>query len=323
MGIWLWMSVFARAQTDIVDASPPLVPPDPETLLHLARERLRHGDYDGVRVVADQALALEGEHQRTAQYLVAMSYEYGGKPEEALAIYDALEAAYPEREIPDDIRFRRAECLGRLSRYDEAREELAALPAGRRPPLDQLKIDVLLGIWEIALGKHKKGIKRLDKALERAEPSVGSYYQALGRDALLDQALAAAKELRFDGSDKQKKSALQERAALIEVGNNQLIAIIETDEAAFALDGLLALGRAHADIARDMLNESPVAGLTEAQQAIYRETLAQHVEGIFVKATLYYDRAIELAAKMDWTEEPLPTIQRERQALIDEIDRGP
>jgi tetratricopeptide (TPR) repeat protein len=293
---------------------------EPEELLHLARERLRHGDWEGVRLVADQALAMPGDHQRTAQYLVAMSYEYGGDPQEALAIYEALEGAYTVAEIPEDLRFRRAECLGRLQRYPEARKTLKSLPRTDRPPLDQLKIDVLMGSWELELGHSRRAIRKLTHALADAPSGVGTYYQALARHALLEQALQSAEQIPFEGSDRAKKRALEERAALIEVGNEQLAEIIRTDEVSFALDGFLQLARAHASIARAMLNETPVGYLTEEQQVMYRKMLAEQVEGIFVKATLYCDRALELAARMDWTGEPVPTLRAEQQAIVAEVD---
>jgi hypothetical protein len=292
----------------------------PDELLHLARERLRHGDWEGVRLVAHQAMDMPGDHQRTAQYLVAISYEYGGDPQEALAIYDALEGAYGAGEIPEDLRFRRAECLGRLQRYREARQALKSLPRQDRPPLDQLKIDALLGTWELELGHHRRGLRKLTHALEQAPSGVGTYYQALARHALLEQALQSAEGIPFAGSDRAKLQALQERAALIEVGNEQLAEIIRTEEVSFVLDGFLQLARAHASIARGMLAETPVSYLTEEQQVIYRQSLVEQVEGIFVKATLYCDRALELAAQMDWTGEPVPTLRAEQQAIVAEVD---
>ncbi len=40
-----------------------------EPLLHDAR----HGDHEGTRLLAERALQLEGDHPRTAQYLIARS----------------------------------------------------------------------------------------------------------------------------------------------------------------------------------------------------------------------------------------------------------
>ncbi|MEQ1504216.1 MAG: tetratricopeptide repeat protein [Myxococcota bacterium] len=293
---------------------------DPDELLHLARERMRHGDFAGVRLVADEALAVPGDHQRTAQYLIAMSWELGGDPTQALALYDALEQA-AGADVPDDLRFRRAECLGRLARYDEARDELRQLPNVDRPALDQLKIDVLEGIWDLELGRERRGYRGLGDALDRAEPGVGTYYQAAARHAILARATDAAALLVFDGSDRAKGKALEQRAALIEVGNEQLAEIVRTEETGFALDGFVRLARAHRDLGQDLLDESPLVKLTEAQRAINRDLLEDKVEAIWTKATLYYDRGLGLAARMDWTSEPVGTMHAEYDAVVAMVDR--
>jgi tetratricopeptide (TPR) repeat protein len=293
---------------------------DPEELLHLARERGRHGDYEGVRIVASQALEIDGDHQRSAQYLIAWSYEYGGDPQQALELYDALIHAYSNSKVPDDLRFRRAECLGRLGRYDEAMEELELLPAIDRPPLDQLKIDVLQSTWELEVGKERQAYKRLTTTLTQVQPDVGTYYQALARYAILSNAVEAADAIQFKGSDRKKGKALEERARLLEIGNEQLAEIIRCQETQMALDGFLKLGRAHKKLGADMLDESPLTRLTPEQLAKNRDLLRKKVERVWVKASQYYDRAIQFAARMDWTGEPVPTMKAEYEALLAEVD---
>lgn len=293
---------------------------DPEQLMHLARERARHGDYEGVRIVASQALEIEGDHQRTAQYLIAMSFEFDGNPTEALEIYDALEEAWTPTRVPDDLRFRRAECLGRLERYDEAIAELEALPDTERPPLDQLKIDVLQSIWELDVGKERDAYKRLTKALGSVGPDVGTYYQALARHAILANAVEAANEIKFTGSDRKKGRLLEERASLIEIGNEQLAEIVRLEETQMALDGFLQLGRAHQRLGADLLDESNINRLSPEQLAKNRDLLRKKVEMVWVKSSLYYDRGMQLAARMDWTGEPIDTLKSEYDALIHEVD---
>jgi tetratricopeptide (TPR) repeat protein len=295
----------------------------PEDLLHLARERLRHGDYEGVRIVAEQALEIPGDHQRTAQYLIAMSLELGGDPDEALRLYDALEAAWAVSAVPDDLRFRRAECLGRLGRYGEARAELGRLTRVERPALDQLKIDALLGIWTLELGHTRRGLRSLERTLAGAEAGVGTYYQAAARHAILAGAIDDAEQIAFVGGDRAKRRDLERRTGLIRIANDQLAAIILTDETSFSLDGFLRLGRAHASLGRALLDESPIRGLTDEQLAINRGLLEERVRAIWVRGTLYYDRGIQLAARMGWTGEPVPTLRAEHEALVDQVDGMP
>jgi tetratricopeptide (TPR) repeat protein len=296
----------------------------PDALMHLARERMRHGDYEGVRIVAQEALEQPGDHQRAAQYLVAMAYELGGEPQEAIAIYDALEGAYPRRAVPDDLRFRRAECLGRLGRVREARVELRRLPdpprASPRAPADLLKIEVLTGVWDLQLGRQRRGYRRLARVLDGADPAEAPRYQALARHRLLADALDAAALLVFEGSDRRKARVLRERAELIQIATEQLAQLIPTEQTDLVLDGFLRLGRAHHAIGLDMLAESPLEELTPDQRAINRDLLEERVAAIWVKATLFYDRAVGLAARMDWTAEPVPTLRAEHRALLDAVD---
>jgi hypothetical protein len=291
---------------------------DPEELLHLARERIRHGDYEGVRIVANQALEIPGDHQRTAQFLIAMSLDYGGDPEQALALYDALSESWPASEVPDELRFQRAECLGRLTRYDEAADELHALSRADRPAEDELVIELLAATFDFQRGKSSR---KLEKVLARAQPGAAAYYQASARDAILDRAVAEANAIPFAGSDRAKAKALERRAALIHTADEQLAEIIRTEETRLALDGFVENARARVRLGHDLLAESPLTRLTEEQRELNRRLLAEKVEQIWVKASLYYDRGMQLAARMDWTAEPVPTMKAEYDALIAEVDR--
>ena len=149
---------------------------------------------------------------------------------------------------------------------------------------------------------------------------MGTYYQALARYAILSNAVEAADAIQFKGSDRKKGKALEERARLLEIGNEQLAEIIRCQEVQMALDGFLKLGRAHKQLGADMLDESPLTRLTPEQLAKNRDLLRKKVERVWVKASQYYDRAIQFAARMDWTGEPVPTMKAEYEALLAEVD---
>ncbi len=278
---------------------------DPDDLLHEARARVRHGDYEGVRIVAEEALAIEGDHQRAAQYLIALSWEMGGAPDRALPIYESLIDAWPRRQVPDDLVFRRAECLGRLHRYRQARRQLRALgePA-ERPALDQLKIEVLQGVWDLELGRDRRGYRELAEALDAADPGTGRWYQALARHAILVSAVEQARAHDLGG--RGGPPALEARAALVEVAKTQLVELIRLEEPAFSLEGFLLLGRTHADLGQAMLDAS-----------LYPE----RVEAVWTKGTMYFDRGLELAARSAWTGEPVPTLRAELEALTERVER--
>ncbi|MEZ4241245.1 MAG: hypothetical protein R3F59_34825 [Myxococcota bacterium] len=292
----------------------------PDDLLFEVRERIRHGDYAEARALAERAVSLPGDHQRTAQYLQAMAFEFDGDFVAAMAIYDALEAAWPAGQVPDDLRFRRAECLGRLDRFREARKELRRLPHVDRPPEDRLKIDALRGIWEVELGKQRRGYRRLHRAIDEVDPSWAPRYQALARHEILVRATETAALLTFEGSDARKARSLQERATLIAAADTQLAQLVPLEQTDLLLDGFLRQARAHRALGRDMLDESPLSKLTDAQRQVNRDLLEERVAAVWTKASLYYDRGVMVAARMDWTGEPVPTMKREYAATLDEVD---
>lgn len=295
----------------------------PDDLVHLARERARNGDYEGARLVAEEAAAVPGPHQRTARYLVALSWEYDGDLEQALALYGALLAEEPGDE---DVVFRRAEVLGKLGRYAEARDQLDVLFHGNgvkgRAPADELKLRLLEATWDLELGKARRGLKRLDRALAAADPATAPWYQGLARRAIVAHATSTAEALVFVGSDGEKERALEQRAALIALAEQELAALVRLDPSAteHALDGFVRLARTYEDLGDDLLAESPLVKLTEEQRALNRKLLLERVEKVWVKGTLYYDRGLELAATRDWTAEPVPTMHAGHDALVAKVD---
>lgn len=280
-----------------------------EILLHDARARARHGDHEGTRLLAERALQIEGDHQRTAQYLIARAWELQGEPERALAIYEALIAAWPRRRAPDDLVFRYAACLGALERRTEARRTLRWLGSvSRRPELDQLKIELLRGTWELQGGRARRGLRRLTKTLEGADPQLAPSYQADARLAILTEALRSA-----GAQQTRSEDDLRQRAELLEIGNVQLAALVRLSTPEPTLEGFLRMGLAHEALGDDLLTESPYpGGLT-----------LERVEGIWTKATLFYDRALSYAAMSSWASDPVPGIRAELQALIERVDTLP
>jgi hypothetical protein len=291
----------------------------PDDLLHLARERARDGDYEGARLVAGEAAAVEGPHQRTATYLVALSWELSGELDRALAMYDALLVDRPDDE---DVRFRRAECLGKLGRYAEARDALAGLGLTGRPEADRLKMSLLEATWDLELGRDRPALRRIDRELARADASSAPWYQGLARHAILVHATATAEALVFEGSDGRKRRALEQRAALIALAEQELAALVRLDSDAteLTLDGFARLARTYEDLGDDLLAEPPLEKLTEDQRRINRALLLERVQKVWVKGTLYYDRGLELAATRDWTGEPVPTMHAAYDQLVARVD---
>jgi tetratricopeptide (TPR) repeat protein len=297
---------------------PPPLDAGPEERLHLARERARHGDWEGTRLVLAPLLDATTGEGFTARYLHALSLEFEGRLDEALARYDALLV----EDATDDVRFRRAETLGKLGRFDDARLALREV-SGRSGlgPADRVKLEALEGAWDLGRGKVKKGEKALRRLIEAPPSEEPTFYLALARLTLLERATDTAAGLAFTGSDRERARNLERRAALVLDAEQQLAGLIRLGETRPALDGFVAVAATYLDLGDDLHAEPIPAGLTEAQSAVYREELGKKVEQVWVKSTLYCDKGLEYAARQDWTTAPVPALVAQRalaEARIDE-----
>lgn len=300
-----------------VEAAPPELPSAPEERLHLARERARHGDWDGARLVLAPLLDAPAPDGFTARYLAALTLEFEGRLDDALSGYDALLIEDPT----PDVVFRRAETLGKLGRYDDARAALRDLPAAAvGTPADQVKVDVLEASWDLARGKERRGEKHLRRLVDAPASSEPTFYLALARLDLLRLATRRAEALVFTGPDAERARNLQRRAALVLEAEEQLADLIRLGETRAALDGFVAVAHTYLDLGDDLDAEPIPGGLTDAQAAVYREELGGRVEQVWVKSTLYCDKGLEYAARQDWTAAPVPALVAERALAESRID---
>jgi tetratricopeptide (TPR) repeat protein len=299
------------------EAPAPPLEVNAEERLHLARERARHGDWEGARIVLEPLLGEQSEPGFTARYLEALSYEYGGSPDEALRRYDALLLEDPT----DDVRFRRAETLGKLGRFDEAREALRLLaPAAAATPIDQVKVDVLAGLWALEAGNPKRAEKQLKRLVEAPPSDEPTFYLALARLALLERATEKADSLTFEGSDGKRARNLERRAALVLDAEHGLADLIRLGETEPALRGFVAVAGTYLDLGDDLLAEPVPRDLTTAQAAIYREELGKRVAQVWAKSSLYCDKGLEYAARQDWTSAPVPSLVAARALATSRVD---
>lgn len=283
-------------------AEEPLAAASPDERLHLARERARHGDWEGTRLVLEPLLGAPPPHGFTARYLAALSTEFEGDLAGALAAYDALIAEDPT----PDVRFRRAETLGKLGRFDEARAALRELDLGREVgAVDLVKLEALDGVWSLESGRVRRGQKHL-RALVEAPPSEEpTFYLALARLTLLREAARQAAALEFEGPDRRRATTLQQRAKLVLEAEHQLADLIRLGETRAALDGFVEVAGVYLALGDDLHAEPTPAGLTEAQASIYREELGARVLDVWKKSLLYCDKGLEYAARQDWVADPV------------------
>jgi hypothetical protein len=220
-----------------------------------------------------------------------------------------------------DVRFRRAETLARLGRYDEARAALAALPrAATLAPVDAVKVAALEAAWDVRRGRVKRGEKHLRKLVAAPASEEPTYYLATARLTLLELATDRAGSLTFDGSDRERARNLERRAALVLEAEQELAALIRLGETRAALDGFVAVADTYRDLGDDLHAEPIPGGLTEAQAAVYRDELGKRVAQVWAKSTLYCDKGLEYAARQDWTGAPVAELTATRALAASRID---
>jgi len=265
-------------------------PSTPSQLLAEARSRARAGDFEGMRIVAEQALDLDGDHQRQAQLLIGVSYELAEEPETALAMYDLLLSAYPRRQQPDTLHLRRATVLGQLGDYRAARRQLRKLErAHRRDGLDPdrtLQVEVLRGTWDLEEGRDRRGLTTLRDALDRRAAS--PWWRARAHSTLLHYALEQCDHFPLTGEPDEIESALDTRAQLLDLAYDQSVHLARLGQHRLTLDALRALARSHEVVGDDVL---------ERASHLDEEERLRRVEHVWMKAVGFVDRGLLVAQR--------------------------
>lgn len=293
---------------------------DPAALLDETRSRARSGDFDGAVITARQASDIPGPHESEALYLLALSLEYAGELEQALALYDRLLAESSEPD--DDVVFRRAEALGGLGRVAEAQRALRDLgEIEDRRPGDQVKIRTVTALWDLERGRTRRGLRALWAMLDAAPADASPFYQAKARGELVRRSVEGAAEIAFEGNDRRKARALEERAVLVGVAKEQTRAILALDEVAHTLPALLQVGLAHEQFAEAMLAEPPIRRLSAEEQARYDAQIAEKAVALLLKARAYYAKALEYAGMVGWGSSPVPDLRAGAARVEARIER--
>ena len=307
-----WLLALALAQT----------PASPDELLDEARRRGVIGDFEGMRAIAKEALAQDGVDDINARYLLAMSWEFDGQPDEALALYDDLLEEDPSDVFRHDLYFRRAETLGRALRFTDALDQLHQLPEeALTRPADQLKVAILDSLWRLespSRRDERAALEDLMAALGSAAPMDAVPYQALGRARLAELLVNQADALPFRGPKRRKGKRLEERAALVQAATDELVAMVPMEAPIPTLETFLLVGEAYVAFGQAMLEESHVRGLSPDQRVLYESERAGRVEGVWVNASRYFDRGIQYSQRVGWVG---PEVDALRQALTSVVER--
>lgn len=299
------------ASAPITDAStPPLAPlpmdvPTPKSADQLVDEAWRRidlRDYEGTRIVAEEAIARDPAVKLRATAAIAASYELDGDPTRGLGLYREVLAAEPTGDLANHMHMRIAECLGALGQYDDALAELAILgdPAAW-PYLDGKKMRLLRGTWWLQMGDRDAGLRELGDTLSGMSVDDVRFYQAEARAAIAHDLLDQAAALGFDDHEKRTVKHLRARTALILDAEKQVIEAIDLKEPEWALQGLLDLGGAYEKVGDELLGVPPSHKLkTPEQRELYAAALQEKVQVLYVKSSRYYEQGLELATRLSW-----------------------
>ena len=316
----------AAAQTDDDEIVEPGVPNEPEgpaeptypeltdaasgvDLIHAAVGRMRRGDYVGTRLLLDRAV------ERDPSLVLALERRY----DEARAGFADIVSAEASHRT-DDAAFRVAELTGVLGDPEAALEGLDALqPWKRFDAADVAKLSLNRAVFTLDTGNHKKARKLLTKALERTEPGTVPYYEAKAWAALARERLIRADATPFEGSQRKLRKRLRKRQVLILSAEAAVRQAIELDEPEWILDGLLGLAASFERFGDDLKATPDPAELTEEQLRIYRKSLQEEIDPVWVRALVYLDEGVSLADRLQHTGRRVDEIRRQRDRVREKV----
>jgi len=248
-----------------------------------ARTLARQGDAPAARQAAAVALEMEGDHQRQAQLLIGATYELEGRFDEALTLYRALADAYPRQEVPTALRLRLATVHGERQDWGKARRALRPLlKDDALPPDRQLQAQMLQGLWDLERGKDARGLQRISDALDM--PAASPWWRGRGHHALFDYAIELAGTFPAGRTPEALLDALQARAELVSMAQQQTVHLIRLDQADLARGALLTLADLHEQTGLDVL-------------IVTQDPTDPRVEGLWVRALGYVERGQDLARR--------------------------
>ena len=293
-------------------------------LLDEAITRRAQGDWSGAERRLD-VLERRGEGGATAAYQRAILDELRERYPEALARYARIQTEFPSAPEATDARFRAALVSNDMGKPGDALAAVNALrKEGHWEGKDALSLDLERGIAEVGLGKTRKGVRHIERALDALQSGdAARWMQARARDALLKVQLEEADGLSLDNPRKQKKVLLARRA-LITDADQQRAAIVALGEPEYALDALLRIGDSALLLYRDVIAAPAprdVAGDPETE-ALYRSMVETEAERFRAVAFQYYDAGALLAERVAWQGATAELLRQRRSDLAAEMEGG-
>ena len=283
-------------------------PTPAEELLEQGWFRVEDADYEGARILANEALDREGTHQEEATYLLGFAWEWGGDPQQGIDVYEQILERWPKGQRAQDALFRKTESLAKLGSFAESQRQLRKefRPYGRHSATDQIKISLLEGIWFIEREKTARGLRWITRTLQKAGPQDAPYYQAYARATTTRSLIRQAQALSLD---KDLEKRLSHRALLIKGAEEQLAATIPLKQPRWTLRQLLWIGEGLEALGNALLD----ADAADAD-------LKSNTEVLWVRALNYYERGLDYAAAVEWKDEPIADLQNAKASISQKIE---
>lgn len=295
-------------------ASPPLR--DPAVVIEEAITLRRGGDPDGAAALLRALSPMVAEDQRGwLLYQQGVCEELAFRPAAAKGYYEQVIARGGSEAL--DARFRLALVLEELDEDDAALEQILTLAKQKGlDERDQVTIALQRGIAEVRTGKTRRGAKRIQAALDAVEGGeTHTWMRAKGRYTLAKALLDEAAGMKLRGSEKRVVKRLKGRAERLLAAEKQIIAIATLEEPEWILAGLIDLGDGYTRLADELLAAPAPRKLSDEQEAIYREELAQKAEVLRTKAFHAWDQGVALATRIGWESPRVGTLKARRDGL--------
>lgn len=237
------------------------------------------------------------------------------QPDAARVLYERVIAIGGD--VALDAHFRRALVLEDLGMPEAAYEEIRTVDRARGlSEDDDLTIALQRGIAEVALGRDRVGIRRIQRALDATEGGDSHrYLRAKGRYTLASALLDEADALALTGPEKRVVKRLKGRAERIQAAEQQIIALSALQEPEWVLASLIRLGDSYATLARDLPDSTAPKRLSEAEVVVYRNALVDKAGNVKTKAFHAYDSGVSLATRLAWESPRVATLKQRRATL--------
>jgi tetratricopeptide (TPR) repeat protein len=290
-----------------------------DELLDLSVQRLDTHDWEGARILVDQALGRPGADVDRATYVQGLSWELQGDASQAIALYDVGLEQWPTSPLNRHRRFRRAEALGTLGEPLEALRWLRSLDRADLDAQDRRKLTLVRGVLLLDAGKERKGLKHLEEGLQGPADQL-TFYQAKARAALAELLATESQGLHLDARERRVQKRLVEHARLLGSIEKQVTAIAELDEPEWVLEGLLHLGAAYERLGDHLSTHRRPRRLTPDQQTIYEEEVGKKIETVRIKALRAYELGLDMATRLAWQSTRVQRLEASRDRMAATIE---